>query len=450
MVRRHTYQMARTRNFRARSERIETGELVKSKREECQRGTENGRVISGEQLDSVQEETLAVLATGTIVVSKHSRLLLLRRRRHWLTGESPRQAVILARRSYWKERSKSVQKFPQRKLHKSVVWWHPPVGQNYTSDSGCKFGDKCLYTEADRQPSTKSKKSGGEGLVAFGEGVWTIGFCFPRYRPTEEFSSTEERKIGIKLHRQRLQGHVKIRERKGPSQGFVQKREPRERDPCAPKFWRKGPSGHRAEKHGIWRMFINPCVNHRPKLGWCRHPLRNQSEEWDFRGILEHRCTCPAKKVLSWAELEPFENPGSPQRWLLPMEKWKQVREAQENVHDFDFFVTENPRRRMQSVIGQAPRRTRSHLRATQPSKSSIWPRMGKFCAIRNILFLLFFQGWSSSSSASSSSTLLPQDSSRTSTSKTTKWRYSRSSFGKTEAILQKSKNNSKNVATIK
>ena len=23
--------------------------------------------------------------------------------------------------------------------------WHPPVCQNYVSDSGCKFGDKCLF-----------------------------------------------------------------------------------------------------------------------------------------------------------------------------------------------------------------------------------------------------------------------------------------------------------------
>ena len=44
----------------------------------------------------------------------------------------------------------------------------PPVCQNYKTDSGCKFGDKCLFghTEADSQPSKKSKKSGGKGSVA--------------------------------------------------------------------------------------------------------------------------------------------------------------------------------------------------------------------------------------------------------------------------------------------
>ena len=45
--------------------------------------------------------------------------------------------------------------------------------------------------------------------------------------------------MGIKSRRHILQGHVapqKNRERKGPSQGTMQKCEPQERNPCAPKF----------------------------------------------------------------------------------------------------------------------------------------------------------------------------------------------------------------------
>ena len=56
---------------------------------------------------------------------------------------------------------------------------------------------------------------------------------------TEEVFSTEELKIVINLRRHILQGtwhHRKIRERKGPSQGVIQKCEPQERNPCAPKF----------------------------------------------------------------------------------------------------------------------------------------------------------------------------------------------------------------------
>ena len=58
-------------------------------------------------------------------------------------------------------------------------------------------------------------------------------------RAIEEVYSTEELKIGIKLHHQLLQGHMAPhtnRERKGPSQGVIQKCEPQERNPCAPKF----------------------------------------------------------------------------------------------------------------------------------------------------------------------------------------------------------------------
>ena len=52
---------------------------------------ENG--ISGEQLDSVPEETLVVLATDPIVVRKHNRPLLDQERGHRLTEENPRMVL---------------------------------------------------------------------------------------------------------------------------------------------------------------------------------------------------------------------------------------------------------------------------------------------------------------------------------------------------------------------
>ena len=62
----------------------------KSKREECQRGQENGRMLifSGEQTDSVQEEAVAVFATEVLVDNEHNRPLLLQERRHRLTEET--------------------------------------------------------------------------------------------------------------------------------------------------------------------------------------------------------------------------------------------------------------------------------------------------------------------------------------------------------------------------
>ena len=64
--------------------------------------------------------------------------------------------------------------------------------------------------------------------------------CFVSRFPSEHVYSAERLKIGIKSHRQLLQGHVaphkKIGERKGPSRGVTHKCEPRERSPCAPRF----------------------------------------------------------------------------------------------------------------------------------------------------------------------------------------------------------------------
>ena len=56
--------MIRTRNFGARSGRIETGVLVKSQGEKSALWGENA--ISGKQFDSLQEETLVVSATDPI------------------------------------------------------------------------------------------------------------------------------------------------------------------------------------------------------------------------------------------------------------------------------------------------------------------------------------------------------------------------------------------------
>ena len=57
-----------------------------------------------------EEETLAVSATGKSVDNKHSRLLLLHRRRHILTEQDIRKAVVPGERVFWIERSKSAQK----------------------------------------------------------------------------------------------------------------------------------------------------------------------------------------------------------------------------------------------------------------------------------------------------------------------------------------------------
>ena len=50
----------------------------------------------------------------------------------------------------------------------SCNYWHPPVCQNYKSQTGCKYGNKCYFRqcEAGEKPSKKSKKGGAKGSVA--------------------------------------------------------------------------------------------------------------------------------------------------------------------------------------------------------------------------------------------------------------------------------------------
>ena len=82
-----------------------------------------------------------------------------------------------------------------------MKFWHTPECQKYKSETGCKFGRTWLFrdVEAEEKPSKKSKKG-----VA--KGTWH---------------------------------QVKIRKRKGPSQGIIQKCAPHERSLCASKFGEK-------------------------------------------------------------------------------------------------------------------------------------------------------------------------------------------------------------------
>ena len=102
------------------------------------------------------------------------------------------------RKSFRKKTSKIVQKLLQRKLHGSVVFfWHFPVCQNYISESGCKFGDKCLFrhTEADRQPVEEKWWERISYLVV---GVNAVALRVPRDRaePSKKSIQRKSWKLG--------------------------------------------------------------------------------------------------------------------------------------------------------------------------------------------------------------------------------------------------------------
>ena len=76
---------------------------------------------AAEIYDEIGQETLAVSATDPIVDNKHSRPLLLQKRRRRLTEENCRKVLVPGDKVFWKERPESVQKNPQRKVYGSVV-----------------------------------------------------------------------------------------------------------------------------------------------------------------------------------------------------------------------------------------------------------------------------------------------------------------------------------------
>ena len=120
----------------------------------------------------------------------------------------------------------------------SCDYWHPPVCQNYKSESGCKYGDYCQFrhTEAGGQPSKKSKKRGGKGAADLLKETFQLG-CVSQDYPQKKFILWEVGKLGSNqtvIFSKGTWHHVNILERKGPSQGVMQKCEPQERIPWAP------------------------------------------------------------------------------------------------------------------------------------------------------------------------------------------------------------------------
>ena len=130
---------------------------------------------------------------------------------------------------------------PYRKCYyPSCNYWHPPVCQDYKSETGCTYGNKCFFrhVEAEEKPSNKSKKGGAKGSVALLRSLYKWVVCLKSL--IRETLSTERRKIGIKSRRQILQGHVAPKKNSGKKgslwREIIQKCEPHERSLCAPKF----------------------------------------------------------------------------------------------------------------------------------------------------------------------------------------------------------------------
>ena len=122
----------------------------------------------------------------------------------------------------------------------SCVFWHPSVCQNCKSKTRCTFGNKGFFrhVEAEEKPSKKSKKGGARGSVALLKESAQFGCVFQDSHLRKSILR-EERKFGTKRAVKFSKGtwhQIKMRERKGPSRGIIQKCEPHECSRCAPNF----------------------------------------------------------------------------------------------------------------------------------------------------------------------------------------------------------------------
>ena len=153
-ARRHTDQIMRTRNFRARNEIVEIGTVTKSHNGrivsverrvgECYQWKANGQCLKGdscsfrhepasgnrcaggrkEQSSSPAPEAKA--QTDGKIPSKGSNS----------KGESP---------SWTRGRIPCKDVLGRKCTNPSCNLWHPPVCCNYESESGCTYGEKCKF-----------------------------------------------------------------------------------------------------------------------------------------------------------------------------------------------------------------------------------------------------------------------------------------------------------------
>ena len=114
---------------------------------------------------------------------------------------------------------------------------------NYKSEKGSVYGDKCHFrhVEAEGKPRKRSKKGGAKGSVAMLKESTHLG-CASQDSVPRKSILREPGRLGSKHAVKFFEGtleQIKIRERKGPSKAIIQKCEPHERSPCAPKFEEK-------------------------------------------------------------------------------------------------------------------------------------------------------------------------------------------------------------------
>ena len=399
--------------FKVRNERIETGVLVK---------TQQGKNVSAERKSGeccqwkakrtvFKKEMLSASATTTISVERQPhRPILLQDRRHRPTEEdlrveTPPWEVVHPERSI-KNRARITSKEFARILRESIGIL--PYVETYRTESGCKFGDKRLFrhTEADSQPSRKSMKSGGKGSGCFTWRSQKHVDCV--FQDTEPPTSKSILRKGTKSDRtvrftKGTLHHIKFWRRERPFQGVIQKCEPQERSPWAPKVedgtQEEILQRERCGRSEAWDWAtssitrMRPRSSRRPKFGHYQHHLRRNRGKTlccKFWSVNAH--AKQERSELSWTEgrssiQKPYN--GYHSQWTSA-NKW-----GSNSSRPWALRDGANPRGHACSLVErQALRRTRIFIWVDQWSKTTANTKWQNICAIRKMSCRLLSKDW--------------------------------------------------------
>ena len=172
-----------------------------------------------------------------------------------------------------RERQESVYKFSLRDVHGTVVWF---MASSRMSKLQVWIGMRIrrlfsVWTHRDWWAAWKEcKKSGGKGSVTLLKEFVQVGSVSQDYHPRKSILR-EVGKLGSNHTIKFSKGtwpHIKIGERKGPSQGIMHMCNPQERDPCAPKF----------QERTQEKTFHSERCARREHVTW-----RNMSTSWKMR-----------------------------------------------------------------------------------------------------------------------------------------------------------------------
>ena len=118
--------------------------------------------------------------------------------------------------------------------------WHPPECLIYTSENGCRFGEKCscVHRQVGEQPSKRSKKNGDQSAVAVLKSKRQLGCVFQDMEPPKSIlrkSSDMQKPIQHVKFTKAIARHTQIRDQ-NPSLGYICPGEPHQRSANGPKF----------------------------------------------------------------------------------------------------------------------------------------------------------------------------------------------------------------------